>query len=275
MEIDRVELGDLAQPIKIADEIHRQVGECPLPIPVEEIARAVGIIEIRAFETDGFEGGLITNAEKSEGTILINCSSGFRRRRFTVGHEMGHYLNPWHKPKTGDRFLCTATDMRRAQSNAGDSALRMEVEANEFSAELLMPRPRFQRDMRRCAGADLDHVIDLHEKYGISKEAAARRYVQLHDEPCAVVFIKDGRVRYPYRNRDFPFLDVSTNAVLPPQSLSASYDAPEGARFSFQVQHRYAPELRWEHTMISSTLMSVTSFTGFMKPVKPSVRLAA
>ena len=49
----------------------------------------------------------------------------------------------------------------------------------------------------------------------------------------------------------------------------------EVARFSFQVQHRYAPELRWEHIMISSTLMSITSFTGFMKPVQPSVRLAA
>ena len=48
----------------------------------------------------------------------------------------------------------------------------------------------------------------------------------------------------------------------------------EGAKFSFQVQHRYSPELRWERSMISSTLMSVTSFTGFMKRVKPSVRLA-
>ena len=49
----------------------------------------------------------------------------------------------------------------------------------------------------------------------------------------------------------------------------------ELAKFSFQVQHRYALELRWEHTMISSTLMSDASFTGFMKPVQPSVRLAA
>ena len=49
----------------------------------------------------------------------------------------------------------------------------------------------------------------------------------------------------------------------------------EVAKFSFQVQHRYALELRWEHTMISSTLMSDTSCTGFMKPVQPSVRLAA
>ena len=32
------------------------------------------------------------------------------------------------------------------------------------------------------------------------------------------------------------------------------------AKFSFQVQHRYASELRWEFTMVSSTLMSVTSF---------------
>ena len=48
----------------------------------------------------------------------------------------------------------------------------------------------------------------------------------------------------------------------------------EEARFSSQLQHRYAPELQWERFMISSTLMSAMSFTGFMKPVKLFGRLA-
>ena len=47
------------------------------------------------------------------------------------------------------------------------------------------------------------------------------------------------------------------------------------AKFSFQVQHRYASELRWEFTMVSSTLMSVTSFIVSGRTVEAFERSAA
>lgn len=192
MEIDRIELADLGEPIKIASEIHRQIGDVALPIAVEEIAAAVGITNIKDITAEGFEGGLITNPEKSEGLILVNNRSIRSRRRFTIGHELGHFLNHWHKPKDGNRFPCTATDMLQTKSTRSNREVQMEVEANEFSAEILMPMARFGRDIGRHKGADLDHILDLARNYDVSKEAAARRYVDLHDEPCAVVFQRTG-----------------------------------------------------------------------------------
>jgi hypothetical protein len=55
------------------------------------------------------------------------------------------------------------------------------------------------------------------------------------------------------------------------ETLAAKGDA----KFSFQVQHRYAPELRWERSMTNSTLMSAMSFIVSMTPARQSARLAA
>lgn len=228
MKIDRIELADLGESVKIAEEIHRQIGDIPLPIPVQEIGTAVGISEIHEMKTDSFEGGLITNVEKSDGIILVNVRSNRHRRRFTIGHELGHFLNPWHQPEQGTQFRCTAADMQLTKSSKTDRSARMEVEANEFSAEVLMPRARFRRDIRRHVGADLDYILELATSYDVSKEAAARRYVDFHDEPCAVIFSKDRCVRYPYKNRAFPRLDVWSKLPLPQQSLSARFDGSVG-----------------------------------------------
>ena len=224
MEIDRIALADLGEAIAIANAIHRQIGEIRLPVPVQDIATAVGISDIQEVATHGFEGALIANLEKSEGVILVNGPSNEPRQRFTIGHELGHFLNPWHKAKDGIRSECRASDMRSARCRTLDRATKMEAEANEFSAELLMPKARFRRDIERRAGADLGHILDLAVAYEVSKEAAARRYVDIHDEICAIIFSKDGRVRYPYKAQAFPWLDVRKEMPLPQQSLSAHFD---------------------------------------------------
>ncbi len=46
------------------------------------------------------------------------------------------------------------------------------------------------------------------------------------------------------------------------------------AKFSNEVQHRYATELQWESTMISSILTSVTRFIVRAKPIRLFRRLA-
>ncbi|MDP6174662.1 MAG: hypothetical protein QGF09_10885, partial [Rhodospirillales bacterium] len=70
-------------------------------------------------------------------------------------------------------------------------------------------------------------------------------------------------------------MNIGLNISLPHEQHENPYITHHlGARFSSQLQHRYAPELQWERFMISSTLMSAMSFTGFMKPVKLFGRLA-
>ena len=62
----------------------------------------------------------------------------------------------------------------------------------------------------------------------MSKEATARRYVDLHDEPCAVVFSHNAIVRYTRRGSGFHYLDIKGGNPLPAQSLSAKGQLPEG-----------------------------------------------
>jgi hypothetical protein len=44
---------------------------------------------------------------------------------------------------------------------------------------------------------DLAKALSLSREFGLSREAGARRYVELHEQPAALVFSAEGVVRYP------------------------------------------------------------------------------
>lgn len=217
-----MKLADCGAPEALAAAILRQVPDIPVPVPVEEIASHLDITEIRRVETEGFEGGLIAWADKSDGVILVNKSGSRQRQRFTTGHELGHFLNPWHMPKDAEGFRCTSRDMRATRAKPGDRATQMEVEANVFAAELLMPKPLFQRDLRGRRGLDVSHILALARKYDMSKESTARRYAELQDEACAVVISHNGKVRCCYRHKEFPYLSVKPGDPVPAFSIAVS-----------------------------------------------------
>src|SRR3712207_5591168 len=99
LDLDRMRLEDVgANPERLAEAIHDQLPGIGGAVPVHDIARALDIVEIREEPLTSFEGALITSPEKDRGAILVNALSSPQRRRYTVGHELGHFLNPWHKP---------------------------------------------------------------------------------------------------------------------------------------------------------------------------------
>ena len=229
LQIDRMEIDDVGgNPTKIALAVIKQMPDLVLPVPVREIAEALDIYEIREGPLSGLEGGLITSAEKSEGAILVNSDRPEQRKRYTIGHELGHYLNPWHKPASTEGFRCSSSDMGVESNRTGDRAVQMEVEANEFAAELLMPSHMFRSRLDRHAGLDLDHVLSLAEEFFVSREATARRYVAFANEPAAVIFSKEGVVRYVKKHPRFPTLGAWAKDPLPVGSLSAKCSLPVG-----------------------------------------------
>jgi hypothetical protein len=50
---------------------------------------------------------------------------------------------------------------------------------------------------------------------------AARRYIELCDHVCAIIFSHRSAVRYFQKSRTCPFLDIARENPLPPGSLSA------------------------------------------------------
>lgn len=190
----------------------------PARIPVEDFATSVNIIELRELDAKGFEGALLTDAAKTKGIILYKNGVRYERRRFTIGHELGHFLIPSHQ---GNR-QCTAADLR--ENRRDNLHRRQEAEANRFAAGLLMPRDWFSRDLERLGDADVTHVQRLAKRYGTSLEATGNRYTDLSPDACAFVFSKDEEIRYLRPTTNFPTFAVKRGERLP--SGCASLRAP-------------------------------------------------
>lgn len=222
MNFSRMDLADCVTPEALLTEIHKlQAGVFPIPVPVDEWALALDITAIKALETEGFEGGLMMFPDRSSGTILVNEAAGDRRRRFTIGHELAHFLLPWHTPRSGQGFLCSAKDMAVFRAKpGGDRYIEMEAQANLFSAGVLMPAAPFRADLRARRHFEVSHIVELAARYDVSKEAAARRCVDLHDDDIAVVVSRAGVVLRAYRGKDFPRLGVAANDALPAGSVA-------------------------------------------------------
>lgn len=210
-----VDLADCGAPETIIAAILKHHPGLAPPIPIDELAFEVGIVAINGMAIEGFEGALMTDADKKKGTIIYKEDAILPRRRFTVAHELGHFLIPWHK---GD-MRCTRADMQI--SNASDPVRKKEAEANRFAAGVLMPKPLFQADMRKLGEADVAHILTLSHRYETSVEATVSRYVAITDDCCAFVFSHEGLVRYFRATKDFPRLAVRPKDKLPSGSLTA------------------------------------------------------
>ncbi|WP_089989186.1 ImmA/IrrE family metallo-endopeptidase [Cognatiyoonia koreensis] len=92
MQLDRIELADIHHPVVLAKTIHTLLGKIEHAVPITEIARGLDIEDVRVDHFGGFEGMLLTDKARSTGCILANSSKGNRRVRFTVAHELGHFL---------------------------------------------------------------------------------------------------------------------------------------------------------------------------------------
>ena len=228
MNLSRMELADFGNPTKIADGILRQLSEITIPVSVEDIALSLDIKEIARLSTRGYVGGLVIDNDLSAGVILVSDNLSDQRRRFTIGHELGHFLIPWHALDANLTFNCSAEQMRIGDVNSKDKYRRKEAEANRFSAELLMPRPLFQQEMRKKSEPCLEDILLMADRYNVSKEACARRYVELQDEVCAIVLSKDGFVLYSYRQKGFPYLNVRSDMPIPKSALSADPNIKPG-----------------------------------------------
>lgn len=258
--LDLIELADLVRPEQLVEAILQQNPNLPVPVPLEELARLAGISKIDGFASEGFAGALITNAEKSEGAIFYSSNDPRPRQRFTIGHELGHFLLPWHRQS---QFQCKPQDM------SFGTKVEWEVQANQFSAELLMPRPVVMKRLRSLRDPDLLHVREIAKEFETSIQMTARRYVELNEYPCALVFSKDNVVRYSVRSEFFEhFLCIRKGDVLPtksPSRLSSGDvdDWHEIEAYWWLAERRGedAPDVVYEQTLRQESGFKVTLLT--------------
>jgi Zn-dependent peptidase ImmA (M78 family) len=219
MTISRMDLADFGSPERLAIEIFKNEPELILPIPIEELCKKLDITEILPLKTEGYEGGLITDKDKYEGIILFNANSPAYRQRFTISHELGHFLIASHVPSDQDGFLCSQEDMFKLPEATQKQRVRMEIEANLFASRILMPLHFLRRDVPAGKHPDLSQIIELSDRYNVSKEAMCRSYVGLREEPTAMLICLNGKVLRIYKDdKKFPFITVSSGQAIPKQS---------------------------------------------------------
>lgn len=108
--------------------------------------------------------------------IAVNSAQHENRQRFTIAHELGHFLlHRGTKLHFDEDFRI---DYRDATSS--DATKREEIEANAFAAALLMPRRILMRDWLRLAPDDKeisDAIRTLAKRYRVSQKAMELRLV--------------------------------------------------------------------------------------------------
>lgn len=229
MSFDRFAIEDVGQnPAKLARAIHEQLGRREGSVPVADIAYGLDIQSIEIKDLERCEGVLIMPRNKSKGAIGIKAGARSARQRFTIAHELGHFINQGHLParSIGDDsfgFHCSKQDMKASEFSGAKrltESQKKEVEANRFAAELLMPKYKLTPYLRPTP--NLEHVVRIAQDLEVSREAAANHYVKMHDDPIAIVFSKNNEIRYIAKRDEFPKTFVWNKQPLPHSVKSAS-----------------------------------------------------
>lgn len=202
----------------------------------EHILREVGIdspyeidLDLIAFDLNatvkrdrllGCEGQIVGTDNRA--IITINNESTLRRQRFSLGHEIGHWINDRGKNLS---YRCTNSDMRQHTLSRHDFKQQKEVRANRFAAELLMPSYLLKRYLpaREISVSTVNYLSQL---FDVSRTSASIRLVEVSDLPCMLVcWDKQGRRKWFSRNPIVPDSIWPHRQILRPSEVFGDSNA--------------------------------------------------
>lgn len=163
-----------AQQLLDAHDVHSP------PIDVEGLAIRLGVRVLRKPLEADVSGILVMGA--GQATIVVNIDHHPHRQRFSIAHELAHYV--LHRDGATVFVDSTLTFYRDQRSS--DGVYAQEIEANAFAAALLMPEPL----VRRCIA---EEQLDFHDelaaarlaaRLGVSQQALAIRLARLNLVPA-------------------------------------------------------------------------------------------
>jgi Zn-dependent peptidase ImmA (M78 family) len=144
------------------------------PVDVEQVARHLGLLIRRTPGNDDLSGFFLRQGD-GKSIIGVNTVHHPNRQRFTIAHEIGHFL--FHN--FGDVHVDQSVfKERNKNSTTGED--RQEIEANRFAAELLMPESFLRQDLRNFGVHDLhdDRALrQLAKSYQVSVQAMTTRLI--------------------------------------------------------------------------------------------------
>lgn len=226
LELSRIDYADYTSVNNITDALLKDIRkqspskQVSIPVPIHTIASCLDIVSIEPLSTQSFEGMLLK--KDWQGFIFYNSSSPESRQRFTIGHELGHWMIPSHL--IGNQLSCTKQQLSSFYSKGKGipKEIRIEIEANRFSAQVLMPEKEFRADINKSE-PDLRHIFLVSQKYNVSMVACCLRFRELSDYTCAIIQHQNFVIKRVFKTKKFPSLDrnFKEGAFIAPKSLSA------------------------------------------------------
>lgn len=145
---------------------------------------------------DSFEGSLIRTRGTRKWTMLLNTQvSNARRRRFTFGHELGHFM--CHR-ELRDKF-------EDSEESLNDFRDEIETEANIFASWLLMPANLLRGEFHDSIW-ETTTLQAIGDRFECSLQASALRHVQLSSRPLAFVVSRDGMILWATKSSSAPYM---------------------------------------------------------------------
>jgi Zn-dependent peptidase ImmA (M78 family) len=161
-----------------AESTLRQTDTYRVPVAIEMVAQRLDLTMEAAALGEDVSGVLMVKGDR--GAIGYNSTHARVRQRFTISHEIAHYL--LHAKRSGKAQLFIDSHMTfRRDSSSSTGADRDEVEANQLGAALLMPRGLVQQEIRRNdLNLDDEEAISLLAKrFQVSPAAMSNRLMNL------------------------------------------------------------------------------------------------
>jgi len=148
---------------KLDEQVRRTIADHQdvIPVRLSSLAQALGIRVKGATLPPGISGEL--RPSDMGFVIKVNRHDPSKRQRFTVAHEIAHFL--LHREEIGQGI----SDDVLYRSDLSD---RREQEANRLAADILMPDAKVEEqaeDAREMGVGDL--ALDLADRFNVSEGA--------------------------------------------------------------------------------------------------------
>lgn len=161
-----------------AEAILQGTGTYRVPVAIDVLAHRLKLTTEAAALGDNVSGVLVVENER--GAIGYNSSHAPVRQRFTIAHEIAHYVLHVNKNRRSQLFIDQYVAFRRdGQSSTGSD--HREVEANRLGAALLMPESLVRAEIvKHSLDLDDDEAVNLLAKrFQVSTAAMTNRLTTL------------------------------------------------------------------------------------------------
>jgi Zn-dependent peptidase ImmA (M78 family) len=158
-----------------AEKTLRDTDTYRVPVAIDLVAQRLNLTMEAAALGENVSGMLVVKGDR--GAIGYNSAHARVRQRFTISHEIAHYLLHAKKNEKAQLFIDRHVAFRRDEkSSAGVD--NDEVEANQLGAALLMPKSLVQQEVKRNLDDD-DAISLLANRFQVSTAAMSNRLANL------------------------------------------------------------------------------------------------